>query len=117
MYWIAGIFTAAFDNQIEWLIVKGISDYADGAEGTAASWSNFASVMAASVAAHILSDPCVFRSWPNYGGNDVHTFFVSIFSLTCARLSCFKPRLYGEKLPWVSQLFLHFLTKISEPFT
>ena len=79
MTFFAGIFTAAFDNQIEWLIVKGICDYADGAEGTAESWSNFASVMAASVAAHILSDPCVFRSWPNYGGNDVHTFFVCLF--------------------------------------
>ena len=73
----AGIFTAAFDNQIEWLIVKGISDYADGAEGTAESWCNFASVMAASVAAHILSDPYVFRSWPNYRGNDVVTILYS----------------------------------------
>ena len=90
MYCITGIFTAAFDNQIEWLIVKGICDYADGAEGTAESWSNFASVMAASVAAHILSDPCVFRSWPNYGGNVVHTLLGFIFSLTCARLSCFR---------------------------
>ena len=71
MYCITGIFTGAFDKQIEWLIVKGISDYADGAEGTAENWSNFASIMAASVAAHILSDPCVFRSWPHYGGNDV----------------------------------------------
>ena len=90
MYCITGIFTAAFDNQIEWLIVKGISDYADGAEGTAESWSNFASVMAASVAAHIIGDPCVFRSWPHYGGNDVLTFFVNIFSVTCAGLSCFR---------------------------
>ena len=71
----AGIFTTAFDNQIEWLIVKGISDYADGAEGTAESWSNFASVMAASFAAHILSDPHVFRSWPNYGGKHLSYAF------------------------------------------
>ena len=62
------MFTAAFDDQIEWLIVKGIADYADGTESTTESWSPFASVMAASVVAHILSDSCVFRTWPHYEG-------------------------------------------------
>ena len=66
------MFTAAFDDQIEWLIVKGIADYADGTESTTESWSPFASVMAASVVAHILRDPYVFRTWPHYQseGND-----------------------------------------------
>ena len=32
------------------------------------SWQVFASVMAASLVAHILSDPCVFRSWPHFEG-------------------------------------------------
>ena len=63
---IIGVFTAAFDDQIEWLIVKGIADYADGAESTTDSWSPFAGVMAASVVAHILRDPNVFRTWPHY---------------------------------------------------
>ena len=71
--YIAGLFTAAFDDQIEWLIVKGIADYADGAELTAESWRPFASVMAASVVSHILSDPTVFSSWPHYEGKDSHT--------------------------------------------
>ena len=69
MICVAGIFTAAFDCQIEWLIVKGIADYADGAEVTKKSWSHFASVVAASLVAHILSDPAVFKSWPHYEGN------------------------------------------------
>ena len=60
------MFTAAFDDQIEWLIVKGIADYADGAESTTESWTPFASVMAASVVKHILRDPNVFRTWPHY---------------------------------------------------
>ena len=60
------MFTAAFDDQIEWLIVKGIVDYADGTESTTESWSPFASVMAASVVAHILRDPNVFRTWPHH---------------------------------------------------
>ena len=74
---IAGVFTAAFDDQIEWLIVKGIADYADGAESITESWRPFASVMAASVVAHILNDPGVFRTWPHYGG-----IFDTLFCLT-----------------------------------
>ncbi|XP_078366405.1 NLR family CARD domain-containing protein 4-like isoform X1 [Oculina patagonica] len=61
-----GIFTAAFDDQIEWLVVKGITDYADGTECVSENWSPFASVMAASVVANILSDPVVFRRWRHY---------------------------------------------------
>ena len=70
---VAGTFTAAFDDHIEWLIVKGIADYADGSELSQESWRPFASVMAASVVSHILSDPAVFSSWPHYGGKNGHT--------------------------------------------
>ena len=64
-----GVFTAAFDCQIEWLIVKGIADYADGSQLASESWYSFASVMAASLVAHMLSEPHVFRSWPHCQGN------------------------------------------------
>ena len=70
---IAGTFTAAFDDHIEWLIVKGIADYADGSELSQESWRSFASVMAASVMSHILSNPAVFSSWPHYEGKNGHT--------------------------------------------
>ena len=63
-----GVFTAAFDCQIEWLIVKGIADYADGSQVPSENWCSCASVMAASLVAHILSEPCVFYSWPHYQG-------------------------------------------------
>ena len=66
---VLGIFTAAFDTQIEWLIVKGIADYADCAQLTSEGWASCASVMAASLVTHILSDPVVFRSWPHYQGS------------------------------------------------
>ena len=49
-------------------MVKGIADYADGAVSTTESWGPFASVMAASVVTHILSDSAVFRTWPHYKG-------------------------------------------------
>ena len=64
-----GVFTAAFDCGIEWLIVKGIADYADGSQLASAGWSSCASVMAASLVAHMLSEPRVFHSWLHYQGN------------------------------------------------
>ena len=66
---LTGVFTAAFDCQIEWLIVKGIADFADGFQLASESWSSCASLMAASLVSYILSDPCVFHSWPHYQGN------------------------------------------------
>ncbi|XP_078366418.1 NLR family CARD domain-containing protein 4-like [Oculina patagonica] len=66
-----GVFTAAFDDQIEWLVVKGITDYADGTECVSENWRPFASVMAASVVANILSDPVVFQGWSHF--KDVST--------------------------------------------
>ena len=55
----AGVFTAAFDSGIEWLIVKGISDYAHSscAQQNTKRWRRCASVMAASLVMHILSIP------------------------------------------------------------
>ena len=65
---ILGVFTAAFDTQLEWLIVKGIADFADGEQVNPGSWEACASTMAASLVSHMLSDPCVFRSWPHFSG-------------------------------------------------
>ena len=62
-----GIFTAAFHCEIEWLIVKGIADYADGPASE--RWSSCGSAMAASLVAHILNEPHVFGAWPRYQGN------------------------------------------------
>ena len=77
-----GVFTAAFDCQIEWLIVKGIADFADRLASE--SWLTFASVMAASLVAHILNDSCVFRSWPHYQGNH---FIKCCYFLACDLLN------------------------------
>ena len=68
VFHILGVFTAAFDTQLEWLIVKGIADFADGEQVNAGSWEACASAMAASLVSHTLSDPGVFRSWPHYSG-------------------------------------------------
>ena len=68
MFHILGVFTTAFDTQLEWLIVKGIADFADGEQVNAERWETCASAMAASLVSHILSDPGVFRTWPHYQG-------------------------------------------------
>ena len=86
MFWIAGVFTAAFDSGIEWLLVKGIADYADSscAKQNAKSWRQCASVMAASLVMHILSNPTVFCSLPHYKGNfDKPQFCLFVCFLFC----------------------------------
>lgn len=70
---IAGLYVAAFDQGIEWLVVKGIADFAD--ESTTDTWQRFASVMAASVVFNFLSDAYVFRAWPHYQGDDIKYVF------------------------------------------
>ena len=63
-----GLYAAAHDLDIEWIIIKGISEYADSSSPPADSWRRFASVMAASLTAHMLKDPIVFQAWRHYGG-------------------------------------------------
>ena len=66
---ITGVFAAAHDLKTEWLVVKGIKDFTGDSQPSSDEWGRFASVMAASVVANILSDPVVFQEWPNYQGN------------------------------------------------
>ena len=54
--------------KLEWVVVKGVSDFAVSSSSTHESWKVFASVMAASVVSNMLSDPYIFEQWPHYGG-------------------------------------------------
>ena len=55
MFHISGVLTAAYDTQLELLIVKGIADFVDGEQVNAESWESCASAMAASL---VLSHTC-----------------------------------------------------------
>ncbi|XP_068727700.1 death domain-containing ATP nucleosidase-like [Montipora capricornis] len=66
-----GVFSAAHDLKMEWVIIKGISDYADGTASLTQHWKPFASVMAASVVNNMLRVPVVFDDWPHYQTHDV----------------------------------------------
>ena len=66
---LLGVLAAAHNLQIEWVVVKGISDYADGTKDSTKDWKPYSSVMAASLVAHVLRKPSIFKDWPRYGGN------------------------------------------------
>ena len=53
---------------MEWVVIKGISDYADGSKSETKAWRPFASVMAASVVENILKVPGLLKDWLHYKG-------------------------------------------------
>lgn len=57
-----GLYAAAHKLNVEWVVIKGVSDFAANKSSTDL-WRPFASAMAASITAHILSDPYVFQDW------------------------------------------------------
>ena len=63
-----GLFAAAHDLNLEWVIVKGISHFSDDSNTPNESWKSFASIMAASLVSNMLSDSVVFKEWPHYDG-------------------------------------------------
>ena len=62
-------------------MVKGIKDYADGSQSSHDEWGTFASVMAASVVANILSDAVIFEDWPHYNPGSASSAIPSLSSL------------------------------------
>jgi len=60
------VYAAAHHLDIEWIVIKGISGFADGRK-IKDSWRTFASLMAASLTAHILSDTIAFQDLPRCG--------------------------------------------------
>ena len=73
---LTGIFAAAYDVNVEWLIVKGFASDSGLSQSSVDDWKSFASTMAASLVANILSDSAIFQEWPHcsqgkcYAGKD-----------------------------------------------
>ncbi|CAH3180201.1 unnamed protein product [Porites lobata] len=61
-----GLFAAAHDLKIEWVIVKGISHFANSNNPAENSWKSHACIMAASLVSNMFKDPFVFEQWPHY---------------------------------------------------
>ena len=68
----SGVYAAAHDANIEWVIVKGVASYFHQSQSATSEWMSFASAMAASLVARILNDPVVFREWPHCNQGKSH---------------------------------------------
>ena len=79
-----GVYAAAHNLDIEWVVIKGISGYADGIN-VKDSWRTFASFMAASLTAHILSDTIAFQALPHCGSASEYWTFRK---LSCCIFQC-----------------------------
>ncbi|KAL9965349.1 hypothetical protein ACROYT_G029138 [Oculina patagonica] len=79
-----GVFAAAHDLKTEWVVVKGIKDYADGSQSSNDQRGTFACVMAASVVANILSDPVIFEEWPHYSPDSNGSLMPAVSAYTSA---------------------------------
>ncbi|XP_067056240.1 protein NLRC3-like [Acropora muricata] len=66
-----GVYAAAYDTNIEWVIVKGVASYLHQSQPATSEWMFFASTMAASVVAKMLNDPRVFLEWPHYNQDEI----------------------------------------------
>ena len=82
---------------MEWVVIKGISGYADGTEERE-NWQTFASVTAASLVANILNQCSIFEDWPHYKGKQINFYLFlglhyicsqSLASLVCCLVLCF----------------------------
>ena len=72
---LTGLFAAAHDLGIDWVIVKGISHFYGDSNTPDESWKSFASIMAASVVSNILlNEPGVFKNKPHYEGMSLLCF-------------------------------------------
>ncbi|XP_068749821.1 NLR family CARD domain-containing protein 3-like [Montipora capricornis] len=60
-----GVFAAAYDEKVEWVVVKGVARFVNEPQLSRSEWMSFASTMAASVVAKMLNDPFVFQEWPH----------------------------------------------------
>ena len=74
LFFVSGILSAARDLKIrEWVIIRGISGYADGTEANE-NWQTFASVTAASFVVSILNRCSIFEDWPHYQGKQINFY-------------------------------------------
>ena len=66
------MYAAAYDANIEWVIVKGVASYFHQSQSATSEWMSFASAMAASVVAKMLNDPAVLQEWPHHNQGKAH---------------------------------------------
>ena len=68
----SGVFAAAYDEEVEWVVVKGVASFVNQTQLSRSDWMSFASTMAASVVAKMLNNPAVFQEWPHCNQGKLH---------------------------------------------
>ena len=68
----SGVFAAAYDEKVEWVVVEGVASFFNQTQPSSSEWMSFASTMAASVVAKMISDPGVFKEWPHCNQGKLH---------------------------------------------
>jgi hypothetical protein len=63
-----GLYAAAYDLNIEWAVIKAVSDFADGSKSVTKEWQPFASVMAVSLVHNMFKHADVIKQWPHNPG-------------------------------------------------
>ena len=66
------VYAAAYDANIEWVIVKGVACYFHQSQSATAEWMSFASAMAACLVAKMLKAPAVFQERLHYNQGKSH---------------------------------------------
>lgn len=100
------VFAAAHDFKTEWVVVKGIKDFANERQSSSEEWEQIACVMAASVVANILSDVVIFQDWPHFNAGVTSFLSLSFLSGTDVILICI--------FLFVSQINITFSVKVQE---
>ena len=73
LFLTSGVYAAAYDANIEWVIIKGVASYFHQRKCATSEWMSFASAMAASMVEKMLKDPKVFLEWPHFNqGKSYH---------------------------------------------
>ena len=80
LFYVSGVFSAAHELKMEWVVIKGISGYADGTEAKE-TWQTFASVTAASLVVSILKECSIFEYWPHYKGKQINFGLFQAYSI------------------------------------
>ena len=97
MFFLSGVYAAAHDLKTEWVVVKGIKDFANEMQSSSEKWTQIARMMAASVVANILNNPAIFQDWPHFNAGiasclNVLFFYKDRYGLDVSSYSTF---LYG----------------------
>ena len=72
LFLTSDVYAAAYDANIEWVMVKGVASYFHQSQSATSEWVSFSSAMAASLVAKMLNDPVVFQEWPHYNQGKSH---------------------------------------------